>query len=173
MRQIELSTEVDQTGEGLDVFSLAKKVVPTGELQIAAMLLRGGFHCEIRRIPAREEACSPDVAALPCHFLAEFRRGDRRLAVEMSTREVAKMPYPQTFLIQACLSRMLVRTSADFADWRSAVGQGALANDIAIYALACRQAQAMVAFFTAEQLDLLETVTLEELDAAPSEIGYR
>ena len=83
------------------------------------------------------------------------------------------MPYPQTFLIQACLSRMLVRTSADFADWRSAVGQGALANDIAIYALACRQAHTMAAFLTAEQLHLLETVTLEELDAAPSEFEFR
>lgn len=173
MRQIKSTTELEQSSEGLDVFSLAKKVVNTGELQIAAMLLRGGFHCEVKRISRRGEPCSPDVAALPYHYVAEFSRGQDRLTVELSSAESSKVPYPQTFLVQACLSRMLVRSSADFADWRSTMGWGGLANDISIYASACRQAQVMAALFSVEQLQILEKITLEELDGDPVELGYR
>ncbi len=173
MRRVELPDEVHRAEDGLDIFSMAKKVVATGELQIAAMLIRGAFHCDVRRIPLREEPCSPSVALLPNHYLAEFKRGEQRLVIELSSGEPCKLPYPQTFLVQACLSRMVVRASADFADWRSTMGHGTLANDIAIYAWACRQARAMTMMFTSEQLELLEKITLDELDMQPSELGYR
>lgn len=172
MRQMDATTDPDQA-EGFDIFTLAKKVAPTGQLQIAAMLMRGGINCAVQRIGQREEPCSPDVASLPFHYRADFSYGSHHLSLELSSNEAEKTPYPQTFLVQACLSRMLVRASADFADWRATMGQGSLAVDIAIYASACRKAQAMSVLFTDDQLQLLEKVTLEELGEDPSEAAYR
>ena len=172
MRLIVPVTEPDQSEE-LGDSAASKNVVPTGELQIAAMLIRSGVRCAVKRIPVRDEPCSPDVAALPYHYRAEFNRGNYQLTVELSSSEAGKMPYPQTFLVQACLSRMLVRASADFADWRSTMGPGSLADDVAMYAAACRKARAMGVLFTADQLQQLERVTLEELGADPSDMGYR
>jgi len=133
--------------------------------RVADMLIRGHIKCSVVRIPARSEPCGPEVSVFACHYRADFDHDGHHLGVELSTNEPQKVPYPQLFLMQVCMSSLVVNASHDFEDWRAVMGTGRLADDQAMFAVAREQTQGLTSLLTASQLALLEQATIEQLGA--------
>ena len=135
----------------------------TAYARIAAILVGSGVTCSVVSIPRRVQPCTPEVAASPCHFRAEFCRDGRSLTVELSTGEPGRLPYPQVFLMQVCLDSLIVHECRNLDEWRSTMGYGALPNDVAMYDAARRQAERLAALLSPAHLELLQELTLEQL----------
>jgi hypothetical protein len=120
----------------------------------------------VQRIHQRTQPCSPEVAALPYHYQADFIRGPLRLSLELSTAEAYPEPEPALFLLQACLSSLIVRVCPDLEAWRALMGVGALDRDAAMYQLARQHAHALAALFSPDQLEILEQITIDQLGSS-------